>query len=51
MYILKLLFNIVTAGIEARIVSGNKFIYACVKEVCCLRAQPRSVLQNTKKAV
>jgi hypothetical protein len=29
-YILKLLLNIVTAEIEA-FVSGNKFLYACVK--------------------
>jgi hypothetical protein len=31
-YIHKLLLNIVTAGIEA-LVLGNKFLYACVKEV------------------
>jgi hypothetical protein len=31
-YILKLLLNIVTAGIEA-LVLGNTFVYACVKEV------------------
>jgi hypothetical protein len=30
-YILKLLLNVVTAGIEA-LVSGNKFSYAYVKE-------------------
>jgi hypothetical protein len=35
-YILKLLLNIVTAGIEALVVSGNKFLYVCVKEVCRL---------------
>jgi hypothetical protein len=35
MYILKLLLNVVTAGIEA-LVLGNKFLYACVKEVCRL---------------
>jgi hypothetical protein len=34
MYILKLLLNLIIAGIEALIVSGNKFLYACVKEVC-----------------
>jgi hypothetical protein len=34
--ILKLLLNMVTAGIEAFIVMGNKFLYACVKEVCHL---------------
>jgi hypothetical protein len=38
-YVLKLLLNIVTAGIEA-LVLGNKFLYACVKGVCCLWAQP-----------
>jgi hypothetical protein len=36
MYMLKLLLNIVTAGIEALVVLGNKFLYACVKEVCLL---------------
>jgi hypothetical protein len=35
-YILKLLLNIVTSGIEALVVSGNKFLYTCVKEVCRL---------------
>jgi hypothetical protein len=35
-YILKLLLNIVTAGIEALVVSRNKFLHACVKEVCRL---------------
>jgi hypothetical protein len=38
--ILKLLLNVVTAGIEA-LVSGNKFLYGCVKEVCRLWAQTR----------
>jgi hypothetical protein len=33
--ILKLILNVVTAGIEA-LVSGNKFLYACVKEICRL---------------
>jgi hypothetical protein len=33
---LKLLLNIVTAGIKALVVSGNRFLYACVKEVSCL---------------
>jgi hypothetical protein len=33
MYILKLLVNVVTAGIEELIVLGNKFLYACIKEV------------------
>jgi hypothetical protein len=31
-YILKLLFNVVIAGIKT-LVSGNKFLYACVKKV------------------
>jgi hypothetical protein len=35
MYILKLLLNVVTAGIDA-LVSENKVLYACVKEVCHL---------------
>jgi hypothetical protein len=35
-YMVKLLLSIVTAGIEALIISGSKFIYACVKEVCRL---------------
>jgi hypothetical protein len=34
--ILKLLLNIVTAGIESLVVSGNKFLYTCVKEICHL---------------
>jgi hypothetical protein len=34
-YIHKLLLNIVTAGTEA-VVSGNTFLYACVKEACRL---------------
>jgi hypothetical protein len=34
MYILKLLLNVVNAGIEALVKMGNKFLYACVKEVC-----------------
>jgi hypothetical protein len=38
-YILELHLNIVTAGIEA-LVSGNKFLYACVKEGSWLWAQP-----------
>jgi hypothetical protein len=32
-YILKPFLNIVTAGIEALVIWGNKFLYACVKEV------------------
>jgi hypothetical protein len=36
MYILKLLLNIVTAGIEALVISGKKFLFACVKEICHL---------------
>jgi hypothetical protein len=35
-YILKLLLNILTARIEALFALENKFLYACVKEVCCL---------------
>jgi hypothetical protein len=31
-YTLKLLLNIVTAGIEALVILENKFLYACVKE-------------------
>jgi hypothetical protein len=40
-YILKLLLNVVTACTEALVVSGNKFMYACVKDVCRHWAQPR----------
>jgi hypothetical protein len=40
MYIVKLLLNIVIAGIEVLVLSGNKFLYVRVKEVCCLWAQP-----------
>jgi hypothetical protein len=39
-YILKLLLNVVTPRIEA-LASRCKLLYACVKEVCCLWAQPR----------
>jgi hypothetical protein len=35
-HILKLLLDIVTAGTEAVILSGNKFLYAYMKEVCRL---------------
>jgi hypothetical protein len=35
-YIHKLLLNIVTTRTEALVVLGNKFLYDCVKEVCCL---------------
>jgi hypothetical protein len=35
-YILKLLRNTVTAGIEALVLSRNNFIYVCDKEVCRL---------------
>jgi hypothetical protein len=41
MYILKLLLNIATAGIEPLVVLGNKFLYVYVKEICHLWAQPR----------
>jgi hypothetical protein len=40
-YILKLLPIVVTAWIEALVILGNKFLYACVKEVCHHWAQPR----------
>jgi hypothetical protein len=40
MYILKLLLSVVTMGTEALAISGNKFLYACAKEVCHLWAQP-----------
>jgi hypothetical protein len=35
-YIHKLLLNIVTARIEALVISGSKFLYASVKEACHL---------------
>jgi hypothetical protein len=35
-YIMKLLLNVVTAGIEAFVLLGNKVLYACAKEVCRL---------------
>jgi hypothetical protein len=35
-YVLKQLLNMVTSGIEALVIWGNKFLYACVKEVCHL---------------
>jgi hypothetical protein len=34
--ILKLLRNVLTAAIETLVVSGNKFLYVCVKNVCRL---------------
>jgi hypothetical protein len=37
----KLLLNVVTARIEA-LVSRNKFLYSCVKQVCRAWAQQRS---------
>jgi hypothetical protein len=40
-YVLKLLLNLVTTRTEALVISGNKVLYACVKEVCRLWAQPR----------
>jgi hypothetical protein len=40
-YILKLRLNVVTAGTEALVVSGNKYLYAYLKEVCRHWAQPR----------
>jgi hypothetical protein len=44
MYILKLLHNIVSARIEALFISGNKFLYACVREVCRLGASFRQLI-------
>jgi hypothetical protein len=41
MCILKLLLDVVTAEIEAFVMSGDKFLYACVKEVCRVLTQPR----------
>jgi hypothetical protein len=35
-YMLKLCPNVVTARSKALVISGIKFSYACVKEVCCL---------------
>jgi hypothetical protein len=39
MYIFQLLLNIVITRTET-VVSGNNFLCACVKEACCLWAQP-----------
>jgi hypothetical protein len=41
-HILKVILNVVTAGIEAPVISGNTFLYACVKAVCRLWLRPRS---------
>jgi hypothetical protein len=38
--ILKLLLNIVIIGTQALVIQGSKFLYACVKEICHLQAQP-----------
>jgi hypothetical protein len=35
-YIFNLLLNLVTPGIKALIIPGNKFLYVCVQEVCRL---------------
>jgi hypothetical protein len=35
-YILKLLLSVVTAGTDALVISGNKVLYAFVKEACKL---------------
>jgi hypothetical protein len=43
MYTLKLLLNIVTTGTEALVVLGNQFLYASVKEVYRLWAQPHFI--------
>jgi hypothetical protein len=40
MQILKLLLNIVTVRIKAHVMWENNFLYAYVKEVCCLLVQP-----------
>jgi hypothetical protein len=39
-----LLLNLVTARIEALVVSGNKLLYVCAKEVCCLWASFHQLL-------
>jgi hypothetical protein len=39
-YKLKLFLSLIRAGVDA-LESGNKFVYACVKEICRLLAQPR----------
>jgi hypothetical protein len=41
MYIPQLLLKVVTAGIVALVISGNKLLYACAKEVYRLCAQTR----------
>jgi hypothetical protein len=40
-YIFKLLLNVITPGIEPLVLLRKKFLYACVKEVYHLWAQPR----------
>jgi hypothetical protein len=35
-YVHELLLNVVAAGIEALVVTGNNFLYAHVREVCLL---------------
>jgi hypothetical protein len=44
-YILQLLLKVVTAGTEA-FVSGNNCLYASVKKVCRLWAQPRDTFHQ-----
>jgi hypothetical protein len=39
---IKLLLRVVTARLEAPVLLGNKFLYACVKEECHLRAHPHA---------
>jgi hypothetical protein len=39
MYTLKLLLNIVNVITEAPAISGNKFLYANVKGICCELSQ------------
>jgi hypothetical protein len=41
MAVLQPLLNVVTARTEALAILGNKFLHACVKEICCLLAQAR----------
>jgi hypothetical protein len=36
MYILILLLILVTTGTKTSVILGNKIVYVCVKDVCCL---------------
>lgn len=42
MYILRLLLNVVRTRTEALVIPGNRFLYACVKEVCHMLPQLHS---------